>query len=68
MMYARRSVRQLFWDFTGDATVYQAQVANGLMVALKKSLDDDCVEEGLARELSSAVQRARYEPVVSCLI
>jgi len=46
-------------QFTGDETKFQSQAKGDIMLIMSKILDDDCREEGLAREAMSKVQQLR---------
>jgi len=51
------------WDFTGDSTKYKAELNRpaGVMVVSSAALDDECKQEGFAREVMNRIQKARKE-------
>jgi len=49
------------WKFTGDATQYNCQVKDGVVVLLYTVLDKECKDEGVAREFVSKVQQLRKQ-------
>lgn len=53
-------------EFVGDKTLLEAQSnKEGMMLVLEKTLSDDCVQEGLAREVMSRVQQLRKKAGLS---
>jgi len=45
--------------FTGDEKQFEAQSRGDIMLIMSKTLDADCIEEGLARDAMGKVQQLR---------